>query len=106
LSVASALAQRLATQNGTANGVFASAVVHGNTFVEQNNVFVAGLLGVETNAFVAPPAGDSFYGVMLAVRATAAGNLAVVATEAAQLRFVVPDQASFSKAANQVFVTP
>jgi hypothetical protein len=67
---------------------------------------VAGLLGVDTNAFIAPPAGDSFYGVMLAVRATAAGNLALVAGDVARLRFVVPDAASFSQAANQVFVSP
>jgi photosystem II stability/assembly factor-like uncharacterized protein len=106
LSVGTPMARRLAAPNGTASGVFASAVVHGNTFVEQNNLFVAGLLGVATNAFIAQPVDDFLYGVMMAVRATAAGNLAVVFDDRAILRFVVPNPPSLAKAANEVFVTP
>jgi hypothetical protein len=106
LSIATALARRLATPTGTANGLFASAVIHGNTLIEQNNLFVAALLGVDANAFIAPDAGDSIYGVMLAMRATVVGNLALVNDDVAPLRFVVPNPTSFSKAANQVFVTP
>jgi hypothetical protein len=106
LSVATAMARRLATATGTATGVFASAIVHGNTFIELNSVFVAGLLGFDTNAFLAEPAAGAVYGVMLAMRATAAGNLATVLDGGAPLQFVVPDPASFAKAANQVFVQP
>jgi hypothetical protein len=105
LGIATALARRLATPTGTANDVFASAVIHGNTFVEHNNLFVAGLLGVDTNAFIGLPGGDSFYGVMLAMRATATGNSAVDSDDA-KLRFVVPNATNFSKAANQVVVSP
>jgi hypothetical protein len=106
LGIATALARQLSTPIGTAS-VFSSAVVHGNTFVEQNNVFAAGLLAVDANAFIATPAGDSFYGAMLAMRATAAGNLALTTDSVAQLRFVVPNAATnLSKAANQVFVSP
>jgi photosystem II stability/assembly factor-like uncharacterized protein len=106
LSVATVMARRLATATGTATGVFASAIVHGNTFIEQNNVFVAGLLGFDTNAFLAQPAADALYGVMLAMRATAAGNLAVVLEDRPLLQFVVPDAASFAKAANEVGIQP
>jgi photosystem II stability/assembly factor-like uncharacterized protein len=106
LSVATVLARRLAQPNGTANGVFASAIVHGNTFVEQNSLFVAGLLGVDTNAFIAQPTPDGLYGVMMATRATAAGNLAVIVDDRPLLQFVVPNLPSFAKAANEVTVRP
>ena len=106
LSVATVMARRLAKAGGTANGVFGSAIVQGNTFMEQNSVFVAGLLGFGSNAFVAPPADNGRYGVMLAQRATAEGNLAVILDDRAPLTFVVPDPTSFAKAANQVFVQP
>ena len=106
LSIATALATRLGTATGTANGLFTTAVLHGNTFVEPNNVFAAGLLGFATNVFVAQPPADSLYGVMLALRATAAGNLAVAREDRALLAFVVPDPGSFAKAANVVDIQP
>jgi photosystem II stability/assembly factor-like uncharacterized protein len=106
LSVATVMARRLSTPRGTASGVFASAVVHGNTFVEQNSLFVAGMLGVDTNAFVATPVGDALYGVMMASRATATGNLAAVVDDRPLLHFIVPNPGSFAKAANQVAVRP
>ena len=50
-----------------AAGLFASAVLHGNTFVEQSNVFVANLLGFDANSFIAIPVdGVTPYGVMIA----------------------------------------
>jgi photosystem II stability/assembly factor-like uncharacterized protein len=106
LTVETAMAKKLSTPTGTASGVFASAIVHGNTFTEQNSLFVAGLLGFDTNTFVAPPHGDAMYGVMMAMRATAAANLAVVLADHLVLHFVVPDPGSFAKAANQVTIQP
>jgi len=106
LSVAAAMAANLSAPTGTVTGVFASAILEGNTFIEQNSLFVAGLLGVNSNAFVAQPAPDAMYGVMMAMRATAAGNLAVAFDDGASLHFVVPNAASFAKAANEVFVLP
>ena len=106
LTVATVMAKKLSTATGTASGVFASAVVHGNTFTEPNSLFVAGLLGFDTNAFVAQPEGGAMYGVMMATRATAAGNLAVVFDDRSILRFVVPNAASFAKGANEIYVRP
>ncbi len=54
-----------------------SAILHGNTFRELNSVFAAGLLGFATNAFIAATQDASPYGVMLANRVTAVGNLAI-----------------------------
>jgi hypothetical protein len=104
LTVATALLKRLSAANGTATGVFASAFLNGNSFAEQNNVFVAGLLGCATNAFLAQPRG--FYGVMMATSATAVGNLAVELDDAWRLQFVVTNAAGFVKAANAMTVTP
>ncbi|MDB6158431.1 MAG: hypothetical protein JWO04_2137 [Gammaproteobacteria bacterium] len=106
LTVAAAMVKRLSATNGTATGVFASALLHSNTFMEQNNVFVAGLLGCTINSFLAKPAQNALYGVMMATRASATGNLAVVLDDVSTLRFVVPDAASFVKAANVVTVQP
>jgi photosystem II stability/assembly factor-like uncharacterized protein len=106
LSVATTMARKLASAGGTVDGVFASAVVQGNTFTQQNSVFVAGLLGFGSNVFLAQPADNGRYGVMLAVRATADGNLAVVNDERAPLNFVAPTTANLAKAANQVFILP
>ena len=107
LTVATPMAKKLATANGTARDVFASAIVHGNTFMEQNNFLVAGLLGFDANAFLARAEGGTFYGVMLATRATAAGNLAQVLNDGGPtLSFVVSNAASFAKAANAILVQP
>ncbi len=104
LTIAATVAKKLVAPTGTATGVFASAVVQGNTFSQPNNLFVAALLGFETNVFLAPPAAETLSGVMLATRATATGNLAVAVDN--RLQFVVPDPASFAKAANVVTVQP
>jgi hypothetical protein len=106
LAVATAMADELATSSKSSTVVFASAIVHGNTFRELNNVFVAGLLGFATNAFIAATQANSVYGVMLANRATAVGNLATVDEKSLVLQFVVPVQARFEKSANEVFVLP
>jgi hypothetical protein len=42
----------------------------------------------------------------MAMRATAAANLAVVLADHLVLHFVVPDPGSFAKAANQVTIQP
>jgi photosystem II stability/assembly factor-like uncharacterized protein len=106
LTVGTEFARRLAA-TGTATRVSASAVIHGNTFLEQNNLAVGALVGYQTNVFLARPSGDrSFYGVTLATRATATGNVALILDPLALLQFVVPDPGSFSGAANQVNVQP
>ena len=45
-------------------------------------------------------------GVLLATRAAAAGNVAVVNGDQAILRFLIPSNGGFSGAANQVFTSP
>jgi hypothetical protein len=102
LAVATAMIEELMATSKS-SGVFVSAIVQGNTFRELNSVFVAGLLGFATNAFIA---GVGRYGVMLANRATAAGNLAMILNDSSILQFVVPEQSRFQKAANEVFVLP
>lgn len=94
----------------TARGLFASAVIQGNTFLELRNVFVADLLAFSDNSFLAKPApADDIpipYGVMIANRAAAIGILAVVFTDSAVLQFVTAANGGFEKAANQVFIVP
>jgi photosystem II stability/assembly factor-like uncharacterized protein len=93
--------------NQTARGLFASAVFQGNAFLEQRNVFVANLLAFSANSLLAVPAdGSTPYGVMIANRATATGNLAVTVGDEAILQFVTVGNGSFAKAANQVFILP
>ena len=61
-----------------ADGLFQSSVLQGNTFGVLSNVFVSPLLSVGGNSFVAEPQdGVTPYGVMVATRAAAAGNVAV-----------------------------
>jgi hypothetical protein len=108
LAVSSATMTALLANNSAA-GLFASAVLHGNTLVELNNVFAANLLAFNANSFVAVPtpgAGGASYGVMLANTATASGNLAVQSGGGAILHFVTPDLNSFARAANRVFIQP
>jgi photosystem II stability/assembly factor-like uncharacterized protein len=105
LTVGTAVAKTLS--KGKASGVFAAAVLYGNTFAEQSNLFVSALMGFDTNAFMAQPKdGSTPYGVMLATRATAAGNVAVVNGDQAILHFVTPGNGGFAKAANEVFIQP
>ena len=94
--------------NQTARGLFASAVIQGNTLLEQRNVFVADLLAFSDNSFLAKPADGMPYGVMIANRATATGNVAVAFGDHAILHFVTVGSGSFSKGpnANQVFIQP
>ena len=90
-----------------AGGLFASAVLHGNAIGEQRNVFVASLLAFDANCLLALPRdGTTPYGVLIANRATATGNLALIVGDQAILRFVTPDGSGFAKAANQVFIQP
>jgi hypothetical protein len=91
----------------TASGLFATAVLHGNTFVEQSNLFAANMLGFASNGFITVPAGGlSAYGVMIANTASATGNFAVRFGESATLYFVTPDPSQFARAANRVFIQP
>ena len=105
LAIGSATTARLLKNDAT--GLFASAVLHGNTFVEQSNAFVANLLAFSANSFVAVPTnGNTPYGVMVASTATATGNLAVRVGDEAILHFVTPDPNTFARAANRVFIQP
>lgn len=105
LAIGSATTARLLKND--ASGLFASAVLHGNTFVEQNNAFVANLLAFNANSFVAVPKdGSTPYGVMIASIATATCNLAVRLGDEAILHFVMPDPNMFARAANSVFIQP
>ncbi len=91
----------------TAEGLFESAALHGNTFTAQSNVFTSGLLSFDGNGFVAEPQdGSTPYGVMVATRAAAAGNVAVRFGDEAILHFLTPADGGFSGAANQVFTLP
>jgi hypothetical protein len=106
LTIGTELARRLA-ETGTSNRIAASTVIHGNTFSEQNNLAVGALVSYGTNVFLARPSGDrGFYGVTLATRATATGNVALILDPRAVLQFAVPDPGSFAGAANQVNVQP
>ncbi|MGV8803590.1 MAG: DUF6519 domain-containing protein [Polaromonas sp.] len=93
--------------NQSARGLFASATLEGNTFLEQHNVFVAGLLAFSHNSLLATPTnGVTPYGVLIANRATATGNLATAFGDQAVLQFVTAASGGFVKAANQVFILP
>lgn len=93
--------------NQSARGLFASATLEGNTFLEQRNVFVAGLLAFSNNSLLAAPTnGITPYGVLIANRATATGNLGTIFGDQAVLQFVTAANGGFVKAANQVFILP
>lgn len=105
LAIGSAATSRLLKNSAT--GLIASAVLHGNTFVEQNNVFAANLIGFDANSFIAVPKdGSTRYGVVISNTATATGNLAVRFGDDAVLHFVTPDPNLFARAANRVFIQP
>jgi len=106
LTVGTAFAEQL-IQRAAAEGVFASATLQGNAFMSLSNVYVGTLLAFNGNSFLAPPRdGLTPYGTMLATRAAAAGNVAVVENDAVILRFLIPSNGGFSGAANQVFTSP
>ncbi|MEO8136322.1 MAG: DUF6519 domain-containing protein, partial [Betaproteobacteria bacterium] len=92
----------------TARGLFASAVIEGNTFLELRNVFVADLLAFSDNVLLAKQIDEiTPYGVMIANRATATGNLALTFGDGSPvLQFVTTSGGGFAKAANQVRVLP
>ena len=94
LVVATAMIQELIS-TGKTSGVFVSAILHGNTFRELNSVFAPGLLGFATNAFIAVTQDANPYGVMLANRVTAVGNLASVFSNRTRLQFVAPSASQF-----------
>ena len=105
LAIGSAVTNRLLKNSAT--GLFATAVLHGNTFVEQNNVFASNLLGFDANCFVAVPDDTRApSGVMIAERATAIGNLGVAGRDVAVLQFVTPDPNMFARAGNQIDIVP
>ena len=106
LTIGGAVAQQLVGTR-VADGLFQSSVLQGNTFGVLSNVFVSPLLSVGGNSFVAEPQdGVTPYGVMVATRAAAAGNVAVRVGDEAILRFLIPRDGGFSGAANQVFTLP
>ena len=84
--------------------VFQTAVLLGNTFGGQNNVFVSALLSFVGNSFVvAPTDGAALYGVMIANRATATANMAASFSDNSFLHFLTPE-GGFSEAANEVLI--
>ncbi|MGH8720344.1 MAG: DUF6519 domain-containing protein [Burkholderiales bacterium] len=106
LTISEAVAGQL-VESRSADGIFQSAVLQGNTFGVQSNILVSALLSVGGNSFVAEPTdGSTPYGVMVATRAAAAGNVAVRNGDEAILRFLIPRDGGFSGAANQVFTLP
>lgn len=106
LTIGGELAARL-LETLAAEGLFQSAVLQGNTFGVQSNVFASALLSCGGNSFVAEPRdGTTPYGVMIATRAAAAGNVAVAFGDQAILHFLTPAGGGFSGAANQVFTLP
>jgi len=105
LAIADTLVEQLLALE--ADGLFQSAVLQGNTFNSQSNVFASGLVNFADNSFLAQPTdGSTPYGVVGANRATAAGNVAVVNGDAAILHFLRPRTGGFSGAANQIFTSP
>ena len=108
ITVGTELARRLATPNGTATRVFATAVLQGNTFMERNNLFAAGLIACEANSFLARVGANSRYGVMISVRSTATANLAleVLPDAGPFLQFITQSNGTFEKAANAIRVVP
>lgn len=91
---------------GNADGVFQGASIQGNTFGMPGNVFVSQLLSFSGNSFLTQPQNGATYGVLLASRSTATGNVAQVLSDQAVLHFLVPGDGGFSGAANQVFTLP
>lgn len=105
LTISSEIAEQLL--NRAADGLFQTAVLRGNTFGVQSNVFASGLLSFDGNSFVAEPQdGSTPYGAMIANRAVAAGNVAVRFGDEAILHFLTPSDGGFRGAANQVFTLP
>ncbi len=107
LTIGQKMTERL-METQAADAVLQTALLQGNTFEALGNVFASGLLSVGNNGFVAePPAGvAASYGVLVANRAAAAGNVALTFGEQARLRFLTPGNGGFSGAANQVMTQP
>lgn len=93
--------------NRQAHGLFETAVLQGNTFTAHSNVFASGSLSFGSNSFVHNPqdGDDTPYGVMIAHRAVAVGNVSVRFAKDSILHFLT-GQGDFSGAANQVFTLP
>ena len=104
LAVAEAMSKQL-METQTTSGLFATATISGNTFSEASNLFIAGrMLAVHHSTLLAEMPGDRPppYGVFIAERATATGNLAMMpGPEAAALLFGAP---RFDQAANLVAI--
>jgi photosystem II stability/assembly factor-like uncharacterized protein len=106
LTIGAEVARQLVLKRSAEN-IFQTAVLQGNTFSLQSNVFVSPLLSFGGNSFIAEPTdNDAPYGVMVATRAAAAGNVAVRFGDEAILHFLIPGEGGFSGAANQVFTVP
>jgi photosystem II stability/assembly factor-like uncharacterized protein len=94
--------------NGTppaASGLFETATVAGNTITEALNLFVAShMIAVSSTNLLAQPTGDlQPYGLFIAERATAVGNLAMLVDMSRPLIFSAQN---FEKAANVALVQP
>jgi photosystem II stability/assembly factor-like uncharacterized protein len=90
------------TQQNAADGVFDTVTLIGNTITEAGNVVVAGrMMNVSNNTLLAQAHGP--YGLFVAERATATGNLALQPDDNAPLLFAAR---SFQKAANVATVVP
>jgi photosystem II stability/assembly factor-like uncharacterized protein len=104
LTIGEAMVQQLL--NRQAEGLFNTAVLQGNIFRFRSNVFASGLLSFDNNSFVGESQDGEPYGVMIANRVAAAGNVAERFSDEASLHFLTPSGGGFSGAANQVFTLP
>jgi photosystem II stability/assembly factor-like uncharacterized protein len=104
LTIADRIARQL-LEDRRAGGLLGSAVLQGNAIQEQRSLFACAQLAFSANSFLAQPAGGGTpYGLMVAQRATASGNVAASMGDHAILHFVAPG--GFRGAANMVFTLP
>jgi photosystem II stability/assembly factor-like uncharacterized protein len=106
LAVGAAVINSLSTERPEASGLFESATVSGNTITESPSLFIASrMIAVSSTALLAQPANaDDPYGLFIAERATAVGNLAM--QQRNPLFFAVPAAQNFQPAANVANVQP
>ncbi|MBP2302791.1 DUF6519 domain-containing protein [Azospirillum picis] len=93
--------------NRKARGLFQTAVLDSNNFAVGQNVFASAFLNFANNSLLATAPGDNFiYGAMIAVRATAVGNLALFFNKIGFLHLLTPAGGLSTNAANQVSIQP
>jgi hypothetical protein len=107
LAVGAAVTGSLSAAPPVASGLFETATVAGNTVTESLNLFVASrMVAVSSTTLLAQGTGaDSRqpYGLFIAEKATAVGNLTMLLTQTRLLMFAAQN---FEKAANVALVVP